>query len=76
MDEYHPMKVFSSIDQNRRYAFMNQAPITHWNILRLSECLIPLIDDDDDKAISKIEEALRFLPDYIQNGFQEKTFIG
>ena len=55
MDEFKFEKVFSSIDQNGRYSFFNQVPIAKWNILRLAECLIPIIDKDQEKAISKIE---------------------
>lgn len=50
LDEYDPMKVFSSIDQMGRYAYRNQPGIAQWNIARLAECLLPLIDADEDKA--------------------------
>lgn len=50
LDEYDPMKVFSSIDQMGRYAYRNQPGIAQWNIARLAECLLPLIGDDQDKA--------------------------
>ena len=45
LDEYHPNKVFSSIDRGGRYAFSQQAPIMQWNLARLAECLL-LIDDE------------------------------
>ena len=32
LDEYHPGKVFSSIDQNGRYAYGNQPSISSWNL--------------------------------------------
>ena len=32
MDEFDPDKVFSSIDQNGRYAYRNQPGIAHWNL--------------------------------------------
>ena len=51
MDEYDPKTVFSSIDQTGRYAYCNQPVITKWNLSRFAECLIPLIDEDQDKAI-------------------------
>ncbi len=51
MDHYDPKTVFSSIDKFGRYAFSNQPPITKWNLARLAECLIPLIDKDEDTAI-------------------------
>ncbi len=51
MDAYDPMKVFSSIDQHGRYAYANQPGIGQWNLARLGEALLPLIDADSDKAI-------------------------
>ncbi len=51
MDYYDPKTVFSSIDHQGRYSFNNQEIITHWNISRFAETLIPLINNDEDKAI-------------------------
>jgi uncharacterized protein YdiU (UPF0061 family) len=51
LDEYHPNKVFSSIDHNGRYAYVNQAAIAQWNLARLAETLLPLIDSDMEKAV-------------------------
>jgi len=51
MDHYDPKTVFSSIDKFGRYAFSNQPPITKWNLARFAECLIPLIDKNEDTAI-------------------------
>lgn len=56
MDEFKFEKVFSSIDQHGRYSFFNQVPIAKWNLCRLAECLIPLIEPDEDKAIRIIDE--------------------
>lgn len=67
MDEYHPMKTFSSIDQNGRYAFSNQPYIASWNLARLAETLLPLLDDDIDKAITTCEDLLEnFIPQFRQ----------
>ena len=51
MDIYDPKSVFSSIDRLGRYAYCNQPNITKWNLARFAECLIPLIDNDQSKAI-------------------------
>ena len=51
MDTYDPQTVFSSIDKTGRYAYCNQPIITKWNLARLAECLIPLINTDQNKAI-------------------------
>jgi uncharacterized protein YdiU (UPF0061 family) len=56
LDEYQSDKVFSSIDRQGRYCFSNQIAIAQWNILRLAECLIPLIDTNTKMAEQKIEE--------------------
>ena len=64
MDIYDPKTVFSSIDQMGRYAFCNQPIITKWNLSRLAESLIPLIDDEQNKAI---ESATKII-----NSFEKK----
>jgi uncharacterized protein YdiU (UPF0061 family) len=58
MDAFHPMQVFSSIDQGGRYAFGNQPRIAAWNLARLAECLLPLLADDQDAAIAGAQEVL------------------
>jgi serine/tyrosine/threonine adenylyltransferase len=59
MDAYDPGTVFSSIDQFGRYAFANQPRVAVWNLTRLAETLLPLIDADQDRAIAAAEGALR-----------------
>ncbi len=58
MDAYNPATVFSSIDQHGRYAYANQPRIASWNLARLAETLLPLIDADDAKAIELAQQAL------------------
>jgi len=58
MDTYDPKTVFSSIDQLSRYAYDNQPKITKWNLTRFAECLIPLINKNEDKAINLATTAL------------------
>ena len=64
MDIYDPKTVFSSIDQMGRYAYCNQPVITKWNLSRFAECLIPLIDKDQNKAIELATEII--------NSFEKK----
>lgn len=59
LDEYSPSKKFSSIDHGGRYAFGNQPSIALWNLTRLAETLLPLIDADQDKAAAMATEALQ-----------------
>ena len=68
MDFYNPKTVFSSIDKLGRYAFSNQPPITKWNLARLAECLIPLIDKREDTAIKIATETI----DNFQNIYENK----
>ena len=58
MDAYHPATVFSSIDHHGRYAFANQPQIALWNLARLAETLLPLLSDDQDKAVQEAQAAL------------------
>jgi uncharacterized protein YdiU (UPF0061 family) len=58
MDHYHPQTVFSSIDQNGRYSYNNQPRITKWNLARFAECIISLIDQDEQKAVSIATETI------------------
>lgn len=55
MDEFRFHQVFSSIDERGRYSFFNQVPIIQWNILRLADCLLPLISSDESEAIRLVE---------------------
>jgi uncharacterized protein YdiU (UPF0061 family) len=50
MDEYDPATVFSSIDRAGRYAYANQPRIALWNLARLAECLLALLDADEAVA--------------------------
>ncbi len=51
MDHYDRATVFSSIDEQGRYAFGNQPGIAQWNLLRLAEALLPLLDENEQQAI-------------------------
>lgn len=65
LDEYHPAKTFSSIDRRGRYAFGNQPAIAQWNLARLAECLLPLIDADGEQAVAMARAAIEaFAPAY------------
>lgn len=66
LDEYNPMKVFSSIDRQGRYAYRNQPGIGQWNIARLAEALVPLIDADEEKAVGAANSVLKAFGDTFQ----------
>ena len=58
MDAYDPGTVFSSIDHMGRYAYANQPDIAQWNLARLAETMLPLLDDEIEKAADTIEEVV------------------
>lgn len=58
MDRYNPNTVFSSIDSQGRYAYGNQPYIAAWNLARFAETLIPLLDDDKEKAVKLAQDAI------------------
>jgi uncharacterized protein YdiU (UPF0061 family) len=62
MDRYHRETVFSSIDTGGRYAYGNQPAIAHWNLARLAEAMIPLFDDDADRAVERATPLLNRFP--------------
>ncbi|MDX8395626.1 MAG: protein adenylyltransferase SelO family protein, partial [Mariprofundaceae bacterium] len=62
MGRYHPATVFSSIDKMGRYAFANQANIIQWNMARFAECLLPLLDADQDKAVQQLLPMIEAFP--------------
>lgn len=64
LDTYDPAAVFSSIDHGGRYAFGRQPVIAQWNLARLAEAILVLIDPDDiDKAVERVSEELGRFPD-------------
>jgi uncharacterized protein YdiU (UPF0061 family) len=58
MEGYAPGTVFSSIDRQGRYAWGNQPQILGWNLARLAEALLPLIDPDGERAVELANERL------------------
>jgi len=58
MDHYDPATVFSSIDHHGRYCYANQPRIAQWNLARLAETLLPLIDSDNERAISRATDVI------------------
>lgn len=70
MDTYDPAKVFSSIDQRGRYAYQNQPRVAQWNLAVLAQCLLPLIDENQETAVEVAQSAVdgfsdRYSKDYL-----------
>jgi uncharacterized protein YdiU (UPF0061 family) len=64
MDAFDPSTVFSSIDVGGRYAYANQPPIAQWNLARLAETLLPLIDADEEAAVAVAGAVLESFADH------------
>ena len=61
LEAYEPDKVFSSIDRGGRYAYGNQPAAAHWNLARLAEALLPLLEEEEgsaDAGLASAQEAL------------------
>jgi uncharacterized protein YdiU (UPF0061 family) len=58
MDTYDLDTVFSSIDAQGRYAYGNQPFIAAWNLARFAETLLPLLHEDQEKAVGLAQDAL------------------
>lgn len=70
LDAYDPAAVFSSIDEQGRYAYANQPRIALWNLTRLAECLLPLFSDDQDQAIEQAQALLADFPEKFTSVYQ------
>ncbi|ACP33133.1 protein adenylyltransferase SelO family protein [Corynebacterium aurimucosum] len=58
MERFDPNTWFSSIDTQGRYRFERQPDMLGWNLARLAESLLPLIDDSPDNALTWAQEAI------------------
>jgi uncharacterized protein YdiU (UPF0061 family) len=61
MEAYDPNMVFSSIDHQGRYSYSNQPHAARWNLVRLAEALLPLLEQEqgsEEAAIVSAKEAL------------------
>jgi uncharacterized protein YdiU (UPF0061 family) len=76
MEAFDPATVFSSIDHGGRYAYGNQPAVAAWNLARLAEALLPVIDDDTDTAVAAATEVLESFPprygEYFTRGMRAK----
>jgi serine/tyrosine/threonine adenylyltransferase len=68
MEAYDPVKVYSSIDHYGRYAYGNQPRAAHWNLTRLAEALLPVLEQEEasgEAALASAQEALAaFTPQF------------
>jgi len=79
MDTFDFHQWFSSIDSNGRYAYSRQPQIALWNLSRFAECLLALLDDNQQNAIDKAEASLEQFHSIYQtawlNGWRKKLAL-
>lgn len=73
MDAYAPGTFFSSIDTQGRYAYANQPGIAQWNLARLAETLVPVVDADPDRSVGLLSAALKEFPSIYRNYWLRAT---
>jgi uncharacterized protein YdiU (UPF0061 family) len=65
MDDFHMGRVFSSIDQQGRYAYGNQPNMAMWNMAQLATALLQLMDNKD-AAMEQATAIIHAMPDLIE----------
>jgi uncharacterized protein YdiU (UPF0061 family) len=71
MDDYHPARVYSSIDHQGRYAYVNQPRVLHLNLACLAQALLPLLGEDEASAIAEAQAAIDAFPDLYEAAWLE-----
>jgi uncharacterized protein YdiU (UPF0061 family) len=66
MEAYDPQTVFSSIDHQGRYAYGNQPLIARWNLARFGESLLPLIHQDEARAVEQVTDIINTYPAWFE----------
>lgn len=62
VDRFQAGAVFSSIDQNGRYAYGRQPHILHWNMARLAEALLPAIHGVNEADVEAAKQLADGVP--------------
>ncbi len=74
MNIYDPGTVYSSIDHGGRYSFGKQPGILKWNLARLAEALLPLIDSDEKKAVELAINHINLFDDIYKEAWYKMMF--
>jgi len=69
IDAYDPAAVFSSIDRMGRYAYGNQPSVSHWNLTRLAEAMLPLLSENETEAVELAQAALSAFPGRFERAY-------
>ncbi len=73
MNSYDPDTVFSSIDRDGRYSYGAQPGVMMWNLTRLVESVMPLLDSDSDRALDRAKELVDLFPGFFNSEWQRGT---
>ncbi|MFK7837788.1 MAG: YdiU family protein [Sulfitobacter sp.] len=71
MDAFHQNRVFSSIDQQGRYAFGNQPGIAVWNVAQLATSLIQQMEDRE-AAVEEATQIVHAMPALLEEGWRKR----
>ncbi len=71
MDTFDPRTVYSSIDEQGRYAYVNQPVVIQWNLARFAETLVPLIDSDGERAVERATPIIREVSERFEARWRE-----
>ena len=76
MDYFNYNQVYSFIDRNSRYSYINQSNIMAWNLARLADTLVPIIKDNfsetDQFAVALLEKELSSIKMQFEDIFNKK----
>ncbi|MFO0762858.1 MAG: YdiU family protein [Byssovorax sp.] len=70
LDGFDPDRTFSSIDRGGRYAYQNQPSIALWNLCRLGDTLVDLVDTDEARAVGRLNERLGTFPQRFASAYE------
>lgn len=70
MDIFNFEQVYSFIDRNGRYSYINQAQILAWNLARLADSLVVLVEDR-----MLLDQELNSIKEQFEDAFVEKMSI-
>ena len=62
IDNFKKGAVFSSIDYTGRYSYENQPSIAHWNLACFAQALLPLIAQNEGRALELAKEVIETFP--------------
>ncbi len=71
MDAFHQGRVFSSIDQQGRYAYGNQPGILVWNLAQLATSLVQQFEDKE-AAVEEATAIIHAVPERLERLWLEK----